>query len=195
MTSYTVEARPGARHLTREILIALLTLAAACLITIALAGVLALTFGQLAGKDFVAGDGSSILYTEQRCAEFLQYAPDAASCEEAATEYHFDRVISNRISIGIVGLLALGAARLLRRRRKPEDVPALPYNLVATVATVLFSTAAFGLLAFSVMQLAYSGSAGIGADLAAGIVSAGAFLVAQRHAGRTLIGFGRREEG
>lgn len=194
MTTATVEAGTGRRHLTREILIALLTLAAAALITISVSGMLALVLGEVAGKEFVAGDGASIVYPDERCAVFLEHAPNAASCSDAATEYNFDRLVSNRISIGMVGLLALGASFPLRRRRKPEDIVALPGNLVPTVATVIFSTAAFGLLAFSVMQLAYAGSEGIGADLAGGIVSTVAFLIAQRRSGRTLVSLVRSEQ-
>jgi MYXO-CTERM domain-containing protein len=194
MTSTAVEPQTGRRHLTRELLTALLSIAAAGLITISVSGMLALALGEVAGKEFVAGDSASVVYADERCAVFIEHAPNAASCNDAATDYNFDRLVSNRISIGIVGLLALAGALLLRRRRKPEDVLALPTNLVPTVLTVIFSTVAFGLLAFSIMQLIYAGSSGIGADLAGGIVSAVAFLIAQRRSGRTFISFGRAEQ-
>jgi len=193
MPSDTARVKPGTRHLPRELVIALLTLAAAGLIAISVSGALALVFGQIAGKEFVAGDGSAVTYTDERCAVFLEHAPDAGSCGAAATEYNFDKLVSNRVSIGIVGVLAFGVAWLLQRRRKPVDIPVLPRNLVSTVASVIFSIVAFGLLAFSLMQLIYAGSDGIGADLAGGIVCAIAFIVAQRRSGRSLVSYVRPE--
>ena len=54
------------------------------LVAIGASGALAELLGRLFGPAFVAGDLPGVTYTAQRCAEFLEYFPDAGSCQQAA---------------------------------------------------------------------------------------------------------------
>jgi PadR family transcriptional regulator PadR len=88
---------------------------------------------------FVAGDLPGMTYTPERCAEFLEYFPDAGSCAKAAALHHWGEVVEYRVAAGVLGLLVLGAFLLWRRRaRPPEYLGVLPDGFAATVATSLY---------------------------------------------------------
>ena len=59
-------------------------LGAVCLVAIGVGGVLAELLGRLFGAAFVAGDMAGVTYTAQRCAEFLEYVPDAGPRTESS---------------------------------------------------------------------------------------------------------------
>jgi hypothetical protein len=78
--------------------------------------------------------------TPQRCAEFLEYFPNAGGCEQAAALHHWGEVVEYRVAVGVLGLLVLGAFLLWRRRpdrRDPRYLGVLPDGFSATVATSL----------------------------------------------------------
>ena len=54
------------------------------LVAIGVSGLVAELLGRLFGPGFVAGDLPGVTYTPERCAEFLEYFPDAGGCEQAA---------------------------------------------------------------------------------------------------------------
>jgi hypothetical protein len=102
--------------------------------------------GRLFGAGFVAGDLPGMTYTPKRCAEFLEYFPDAGSCAKAAALHHWGEVVEYRVAAGVLGLLVLGAFLLWRlRARPPEYLGVLPDGFPATVATSLYGVAAAGL--------------------------------------------------
>ncbi|MGH8884352.1 MAG: hypothetical protein ACRDYX_04110 [Egibacteraceae bacterium] len=72
-------------------------------------------FGQSFGMAFVSGDAPGVTYTPQRCAEYLEYVPDAGSCGAAATVHHFGEVVEYRVALGTLGLI--GLLTLLTARR------------------------------------------------------------------------------
>ena len=157
--------------------LALFWLAGVGLVAIGLSGGLAFGMGSAFGKSFVSGDPPGVTYTPERCADFLEYFPRSADCAAAATAHHFDEVVSYRLAAGVLGVLILGAGRLLvpgdlRRHTRP-----LPPGIVVAAGTTAFGLAAAGLLALGLSQLAATrllglGSArGVGALLSGGLVA------------------------
>jgi hypothetical protein len=165
--------------LLRQLLLTAVLLGGIGLTAIGVSGLLAEAMGALFGKSFVSGDSAGVTYTPERCAEFLEYAPGARSCEEAATTHHFGEVVDYRVAAGVLGLLALGVWWLLRRwRRDPPGL--LPDGLVAGVGAAMFGAAAAVLLLESAGLLAFGGGTGAGQYLSGGLVSlvmAAAFAV------------------
>jgi hypothetical protein len=149
---------------------------AVALIAIGVSGAVAAGFGAADGKSFVAGDPPNVTYSRARCADFLEYAPHARNCEQAATDHHYGEVVGYRLAAGLLGVLILGAAALVRRRR-PElfNTDRLPAAFDETVAATAFAIAGFGLLANGVDQLAL-GNNGAGGWLSGGLVAALAAL-------------------
>ena len=89
---------------------------------------------------------------EQRCAEFLEYFPDAGSCQQAAALHHWGEVVEYRVAVGVVGAFVLGAYLLWRRRpdrQDPRYLGILPDGFSATVATSLYGVAAAALALLS----------------------------------------------
>ena len=143
------------------------------LVAIGVSGLLAEVFGRLYGAGFVAGDGPGVAYTPDRCVDYFEYFPHAASCEDAAALHHWGEVVSSRVAVGVLGVLALLLLWLVRRRTalgSPQWTP--PRGTVLIPLAVLFGLAGLGLVGFSAMQLAYGDRTMVGANLSAGIVSA-----------------------
>jgi hypothetical protein len=124
------------------------------------------------GAGFVAGDLPGMTYTPQRCAEFLEYFPDAGGCEQAAALHHWGEVVEYRVAAGVLGLLVLGAFLLWRRRaRPPEYLGVLPDGFAATVATSLYGLAAAVLALESLDALLVAGGDGAGQWLSGAAVA------------------------
>jgi hypothetical protein len=121
-----------------------------------------------AGKSFVAGDQAGVTYTPARCADFFEYFPHAASCEAAATDHHYDEVISYRAAAGVLGLLVLAGYAVIRRRRG-GSVGMLPDGFVATIGATVFGIGG-GLLVVQGVGLMTAGMDGAGNALSGGIV-------------------------
>jgi hypothetical protein len=148
------------------------------LVAVGLSGVLAAGAGITFGKSWVAGDPPSVHYSASRCADFLEYAPHARSCELAATEHHFGEIVDYRIAAGLLGALVLGTcALLIRRRRRLFRVDRLPLAFDATVAAILFGAAATFLVGYGLDQqrLGYQGA---GFYLSGGVVALAAATLA-----------------
>jgi hypothetical protein len=141
------------------------------LVAVGLSGVLAAGAGAVFGRSWVAGDPPTVHYSASRCAEFLEYEPHAGSCELAATEHHYGEIVDYRIAAGLVGTLVLGGCALLKRRRwLLFRTDRLPVAFDATVASVLFGTAAAWLIGYGLDQQRL-GYAGVGLYLSGGIVA------------------------
>ncbi|HJP66709.1 MAG TPA: hypothetical protein VKA30_10455 [Actinomycetota bacterium] len=142
------------------------------LIAIGVSGVLADGMGMVFGKSFVAGTRPGYTYPAERCAEYLEYEPGAATCEDAATRHHYGEVVQLREATGVLGLLALGAYWLFRRRwRGLRDPSALPDGFEATVGTAIFGVAAAGLVLIPSPPILLGDSVGTGDLLSGGIVA------------------------
>ncbi len=149
-------------------------------LAIGLSGLVVEGFGAAFGSGFVAGDRPDVTYTPQRCAEYYEYVPHAASCAEAAAVHHFGEIAQSRELAGVLGLMALLALLAARRwsfLRDPAWTPPRAPVIVALLALLaLFSVAGAALGGRSLMELAFGLRQGVGADLAAGLVSAAAAL-------------------
>jgi hypothetical protein len=145
------------------------------LVAIGVSGLVAELLGRLFGAGFVAGDLPGVSYTPQRCAEFLEYFPDAGGCEQAAALHHWGEVVEYRVAVGVLGLLVLGALLLWRRGqggRPPEYLGVLPDGFGATVATSLYGVAAAVLGLEGLDALRVAGGDGAGQWLSAAVVAA-----------------------
>lgn len=160
-------------RLTRPVLVELflagMWLVGIGLVAIGVSGFVAWVMGLIAGKAFVAGDTPGVTYTAARCRDFLEYAPNARTCTEAAAIHHFTEVVWYRVVAGVLGALGLVAWRWVRRRRGPSTLQ--PQSLVPTVGCVLFGTAAVVLLGQGVDLWWLKPDGGGGALLSGGIVS------------------------
>lgn len=147
------------------------TVASIGLTAIGASGLLAEAFGALYGQDFVAGDRPGVTYTAQRCADFLRYFPNAASCEAAATAHHFGEVVEYRVVVGILGLLMFFGTVFARSRLPNDSLNPIFDALAAAAGVALFGFAAFVLLASGLLPMLYGLTSGAGNPLSGGIVS------------------------
>jgi hypothetical protein len=144
------------------------------LVAIGVSGLVAELLGRLLGAGFVAGDLPGVTYTPARCAEFLEYFPDAGGCEQAAAMHHWGEVVEYRVAVGVLGLLLLGGYLLWRRGRggrPPEYLGVLPDGFAATVATSFYGLAAAVLTLEGVDALLAGHGSGAGQWLSAAIVA------------------------
>lgn len=160
------------------------------MLAIGASGVLALSFRAVFGDRFVAGDSIGVIYTASRCADFLEYAPDAVTCEAAASEHHAGEVVDLRIGAGMLGAVVLVGRWLVRRRGIPKGPPAqLPDGFVATIGASLFGAAAVLLGGEGLGVLVFEGpSHGPGQWISAGLVSLVVFAAFAHLLWRTLTG-------
>jgi hypothetical protein len=151
----------------------LLGLFAIGLIAIGVSGLLSLGIAAVAGKAYVAGDQPGITYTSARCADFLEYHPEAGDCATAAVRHHFDEVVSYRTAAGILGLVALAAYFIAGRVIRPSAMPAL---FAPTIGTAIFGLAGAGLTFLAIGQ-SLTASNGAGAYLSGGLVAGAVALI------------------
>jgi len=156
-----------------QLMLTLLLLGGIGLTAVGVSGAVAGGMGAVLGKDFVAADPAGVTYTPARCADFLEYHPEAHTCSGAATAHHFDEVIGYRLAAGALGVVMLGGWLLARRRpRCRGTLGLLPDGFTATIGVVLFGAAAAGLVLQSAGQVVIGGeSAGAGQYLSGGIVA------------------------
>jgi hypothetical protein len=155
----------------RRLLSSAVLLGAIGLIAIGVSGGVAAAFGAAFGTTYVSGDTNGVTYTASRCADFLEYYPQAGSCEAAATAHHFDEVVFYRLDAGILGVLVLVTFVGLRRVSRFKGVAWSPRaDLVAIGGFGAFAVAAVGLGIPAFIETIV-GKAGAGEYLSAGIVS------------------------
>jgi hypothetical protein len=177
----------GALPVVRQLVVTLAFLGAVGLLAVGASGLLAGGMGAAFGHDFVSGDPTGVTYTKARCDYFLEYYPEAGTCAKAAVEHHYDEVVMYRIDAGVLGLVTLGAAALLRRRWK-RDALLLPDGFVPIVAVSLFGAAAAFLLLDSFGLAVVGGETnGVGQWLSGGVVAAVMALVYLAPLSRTLL--------
>ncbi len=143
-------------------------LAAIGMIAIGFSGLVAELMGDFISPHFVSGDPSGVTYTADRCADYFEYFPKATSCANAAELHHWGEVVQYRVVAGVLGLIGLGLYALLRRAGWLSKPPSAPFALVTTA---VFGLAGAFLTLPSVMEMAFGGTSGVGANLSGGIVA------------------------
>lgn len=154
-----------------SLVVSLMLLAWVGLMSIGVSGLVAGAMGAVLGPGFVSGDFPGVTYTPDRCADFMEYAPGAKSCNEAAASHHFDETVTYRIAAGVLGVLVLLGWLLVRGRWRGADAGSLPAGIVAGAGTVLFGVAGLALLASGLALLLLGADTGAGGDLSGAIVS------------------------
>jgi len=153
-------------------------LGAVALVAIGVSGAIAELLGRLFGPAAVAGDIPGSTYTAGRCAEFLEYFPDAGSCLRAAAMHHWGEVVEYRVAAGVLGLLVLGGYLLWRRSASSRGcgdsgyLGVLPDGFSATVAASLYGVAALVLGLETLNAFVIGHDAGYGQYLSAAVVAA-----------------------
>ena len=181
-----------------ELARAAVLLGAVGLVAIGASGLVAELLGRLFGPAFVAGDLPGVTYTAQRCAEYLEYFPDAGSCAQAAALHHWGEVVEYRVAVGVLGLLMLGGFLLWRRRpdrQDPRYLGVLPDGFSATVATSLYGVAAAALALLSLDAFLVAGGDGTGQWLSAAIVASAMAVVYGVSLYRTVLTRARARRG
>src|SRR4029450_10182788 len=109
----------------------------------------------MVGAAFVAGDPPDVLYTADRCAEYFEYDPTAATCGDAAAFHHWGEVVEGRVAVGVLGLLALGSWRVARRSRLHGPRWRMPTGFVAAALALMLGTAGAAMTGLSVMAMLF----------------------------------------
>jgi HAAS len=160
-------------QIAMQAVLALWLVAAFVLIGVGISGGVAAAGAVLYGPEFISGDLPGVTYTAERCADYLEYHPEAADCMAAAVAHHLDETVGTRVDAGILGLLLLAGwwvtKRSLRSRIGPSAIPAL----FVPIATLTLFAGAFVLLGgLGTLQLMSTGwHNGAGSFVSAGLVS------------------------
>jgi hypothetical protein len=144
------------------------------LVAVGVSGLLAKGGSVALGDRFIAGTAPYVRYSPHKCAELLEYVPDAHSCAAAALSDHAEEVEHYRAFVGVVGAAVLGVWFLARRRDRGAPLPAM---LVPTVGATAFGGAAAALGLEGVDALIRFGSDGGAGQWLSGAIVAGAVAV------------------
>jgi len=147
------------------------------LVAVGLSGLVSEIFGRLYGAGFVAGDAPGVTYTADRCADYFEYFPNAANCADAAAQHHWGEVVTGRVALGVLGLLALVVLWLARRGPLGAARWTPPRLAVGVPLGIAFALVGLAFTGMSVMQLSFHDTDMAGANLATGLVSLGAAVV------------------
>ncbi len=148
-------------------------------ITLAISGLLATGLRSVKSDQFVAGDLPGVTYTAQRCADYYRLAPGKTTCSLAAATHHADEVTQYRITLGLLGLLSLGAFWLNWRLYKEK----VRFRLLPGGFTMLLGAGLAGAVALITLLLSLD-------YLAGGGNGAGIYLTDAAAAALACLGFG-----
>jgi hypothetical protein len=136
-------------------------------LAIAASGLVAWAMDAAFGDAFVAGDAPGVTYTTDRCAELLEYAPGAGTCEQAAATHHAGEVVEYRVATLALALAAWLAYLAIGKGRGGSAPPAFE----PTVGASAFGLAGAGLLALAANAWILGPDAGAGQYLSAAVVA------------------------
>ena len=174
----------------RALAVNCLMLAWVGLLAVGASGAFGAVMNATLGPAFVAGDLPGNTYTPDRCSDLMEYAPTAATCEEAAAIHHTDELVTSRIAAGTLGLVAL-AVWLVMRRRVTTD--ALPPGVVSAAGTAMFGIVGLALTGLALNALVLGGN-GAGCFLSGAIVSVVVALIFASRLVRELRSWSTRQE-
>ncbi len=127
------------------------------------------------GRTFLIDVAPNTVLTATDCARWLAGDPTAGSCRDAAIADWADEVVGYRVAVGVLGVLALIAYRLLRRRGWLAD--GLPRAVSDTVAVTGFAVGALLTLVLGWNAVATAGGHGSGQWFSATIVALTAAMI------------------
>jgi len=156
----------------RDVLMAAWRLGAVGLVAVGASGLVAWVMNAAFGRPFVGGAPGPIRYPAAACQHWLALWPHAQSCSQAAMLENSGDAVSLRLAAGVLGLAALAAYHLARRRSR--DL--LPDTFTPTVAMTLFGAAALGLAGLSVDNTVLGMRSGLGTAAGAGFYLSGAIV-------------------
>jgi hypothetical protein len=133
--------------LVRQIVLSALFLGGVGGVAVGVSGIITWLLGSLGGSTFIVNISSHTFLPPSDCARWLAGDPATHSCYQAALADWRGDVVLFRLVAGVLGLLALAAYFLMRRRRWFTTLPA---TVVDTIAVTLFSASGLFLLGLGV---------------------------------------------
>jgi hypothetical protein len=150
-------------------------------VAVGLSGLLAWFVGGVWGQRVLVQNPSAADLTTTNCARWIGLHPHAADCSVAAMNDWYGEVIFYRIAVGVLGVAALSAYAVLRRRVGSAHRPLLPRSVLDTIGAGAFFVAAAATLALGIDALVVAHGDGSGQWLSATpIAMGGAAIFATR---------------
>ena len=156
----------------RDVVMAAWRLGAIGLVAVGASGLIAWVMNAAFGRSFVGGAPGAIRYPAADCRRWLSLWPHAHTCAQAVMLENSSDAVSLRLAAGVLGLAALAAYHLARRRSR--DL--LPDGFTPTVAMTLFGAAGLILAGVSVDDTVLGMRSGLGTAAGAGFYLSGAIV-------------------
>jgi hypothetical protein len=156
----------------RDLVMAAWRLGSVGLVAVGASGLIAWLMNAAFGRPFVGGTPGAIRYPAAGCQHWLTLWPHAQSCAQAAMLENSSDAVSLRLAAGALGLAALAACHLARRRSR--DL--LPDTFTPTVAMTLFGAAGLGLAGLAADHTLLGIRSGLGTAAGAGFYLSGAIV-------------------
>jgi hypothetical protein len=160
--------RPPLRRLAAQTLASAVLLGGIAAVLIGVSGAVAALIRAIGGERILVDDPGSAL-TPARCAGWLRSVPGAGSCRSAAIADWADEVVYDRLVAGLLGVFALGAYILWRRRTvvRGRGEVLLPAAVRDTIAATLFTAAGLWTAGLAIDAVVVSSGTGSGQWLSA----------------------------
>ncbi len=166
----------------RRTVLAALLIATVGGLAVAAAGGLAVLVRFIGGDRAIATPFPTGSYTAADCARWMRLYPTSANCTSAMTTDHADDFVRNCVAAGLLGVLALVALVVLRRRWSSREVrnafPLGAEEILGAIAAALVTVVTLGQGA-DAMLVTHGNGAGQSFVLAASAAAAGAFLLSR----------------
>jgi hypothetical protein len=159
----------SALTMLRQAVSSLWSLGAIVAVAVGVSGLVAALVRLVFGRTVLIDVAPNTVLLARDCARWLAGDPTAGSCRDAAIADWADEVVGYRVAVGVLGVLALLAYRLLRRRGSLVDV--LPRAVSDTVAVTGFAVGALLTLVLGWSAVATAGGHGSGQWFSASIVA------------------------
>lgn len=160
--------RTPLRRLAEQTLASAVLLGGIAALVIGVSGAVAALIRAVGGERILVHDPSSAL-TPTRCASWLRAIPGAGSCRSAALADWADEVVYYRLAAGLLGVVALAAYALWRRRGggRGRGELLLPTAIRDTIAVTLFTAAGLWTTGLGIDAVVASNGTGSGQWLSA----------------------------
>jgi len=147
-------------------------------LAVGVSGIAAAGLRALGGASFIADTRPSGTLTASDCARWLSLYPGARSCHQAAVADWAVETVVYRLALGVLGVAALAAFVVLRRRwTRAGRWTSLPSTVVDTIAVTLFGAGGVWLAGLGVDAVVVASGHGAGQWLSAAPVALAAASV------------------